>query len=150
VTGTLPEQRKGGLRMRRKMTCALCCTPLLAAGLFAAGCLMDDQMMQQANDDQTARRTAFVIAPRPSSPRPQQEDVLTSTLLSWTPVPGATKYEIHLGVDTRPPLLVTVFRTNYLVRDLPECTVHYWRIVAMNDEGETISSPTETFTTRCD
>jgi len=124
--------------------------PLVAAVAFASGCLMTDAMLVAAGDASAARRSTFSVAPRPGSPRQQAENVPTSVLLSWSPAPGAARYDVYLGLNTDPPLLATVDHTNYLVRDLPACAVHYWRVVAIDDAGNTISSPTQQFTTRCD
>lgn len=136
----------------RPHTCPVAVRVFLGTAMLAlgSGCLFTDAALVAAGDASAARRSTFSIAPRPGSPRQQAENVPTSVLLSWSPVPGATRYDVYLGLNTDPPLLATVNRTNYLVRDLPACAVHFWRVVATDDAGNAVSSPTQQFTTRCD
>ncbi len=86
----------------------------------------------------------------PQRVNPLSEDGLPTTLVSlaWSTVPGATIYDVYFGLDPNPPLVTSVSDSTYTVRDLPACTLHYWRIVARNDT-QSISSPTWKFTTRC-
>ena len=67
----------------------------------------------------------------------------------WTNVAGAVSYDVHLGPDTNPPLVVTVTATSYVVRDLQECSQQYWRVVATNADGQIVSSPVWSFKTTC-
>lgn len=109
------------------------CPPLLAPG--------------DGDANQTGRSAQ--IAPRRISPS-RDEDLPSSTLvLSWTAVPGASAYSVFFGVDSNPPFMVRVRNTSITVRDLPDCTEHYWRVVA--EEGDqNVSSATWTFVTRCE
>ena len=118
----------------------------LGVGLLLAGCLMPGATVDQG---QTAQQTrAFTDAARPLQPR-SDTPANDPLLLSWTAVSGATHYQVYLGIDTNPPLLAVVDRTSLYVRDLPECATHHWRVVAMDDDGNLISSPTWQFETRC-
>lgn len=119
---------------------------LMAAALPGCTFVPTEQVTAGAGTGQTARTT--LTAPRRVTPT-RTEGVATTFLhLTWTAVPGASAYEVHLGPDTNPPLIASVSTTSLLVRDLPECTIHYWRIVALNDE-DAVSSVTWKFETRC-
>lgn len=70
--------------------------------------------------------------------------------LVWTRSPGAVLYEVYFGRDPNPPLAATLKGTSLVVRDLPPCTIHYWRVVAIGPDEIGISSPTWQFETACD
>lgn len=122
----------------------LACVSALAAPMF--GCL---GLSSVENAPDTGNSTSESIAPRRVSPLDDQ-DVSTNILqLTWTPTAGADSYEVHLGIDSNPPLLSETTATTYSVRDLPGCADQYWRIVAKLPDGSTVSSPTWTFKTHC-
>jgi len=117
--------------------------------LLLSGCIIPGVNDEQAGDQGAARRLPTIVAPRAVSPQPDAEDVQTAVLqLFWTATPGATAYDVHLGLDTNPPLVATVTGTSLVLRDLPECSTQYWRVVAVR-EDDAVSSPTWKFTTRC-
>ncbi len=96
------------------------------------------------------RQAPRLVAPRPIRPAVDAEGVQTDfLLLTWTAVPGATQYEVYLGLDLNPPLIATTDTTSLLVSDLPGCATHQWRVVAVRDDGSRVSSATWRFTTRC-
>lgn len=87
-------------------------------------------------------------APRRIAPMMVEDVNATVVQLTWSAVPGATSYTVHFGVDTNPPEIADTTATSYVVRELPACTTHYWRVVATNGD-EFVSSVTWTFKTRC-
>ena len=119
---------------------------LTGAALVAlAGCPVQD--LPQAD---AARQAPRLTAPRPIRPAVDAEDVQTDfLLLTWTAIPGATRYEVYLGLDLNPPRVATTDTTSLLVSDLPGCATHQWRVVAVRDDGSRVSSVTWRFTTRC-
>jgi hypothetical protein len=88
-------------------------------------------------------------APSRLSPRIQDDVMPNLVYLSWTNVADADHYEVYVGPDTNPPLVATVTVNNHVMRDLPECTEHYWRVVAVRGDSR-ISSAVWIFKTRCD
>lgn len=128
------------------------------APFFLCGCVMPQVEEAAAAgggaaDVNTQTRTATVAAasvPRRISPRADAEVSSILANFVWTSVPGAAAYEVHMGVDTNPPLVAVVTDTALLVRDLPECADQYWRVAALDADGaELVSSPTWPFSTRC-
>lgn len=119
-----------------------------AAIACAAGCVTAGEPL--ADDASASSRTSpTLIAPLRVSPRGDLQVYPDFLQLLWTSSPGAVEYQVFLGPDTNPPLLVTVRSNNYTVRDLMGCTKYYWRVVAINDEGESVSTATWSFETRC-
>ncbi|MEP0846793.1 MAG: hypothetical protein HRF50_08225 [Phycisphaerae bacterium] len=123
----------------------LACSVVIAA---AVGCVTAGD--PPADDASASSRTSpTLIAPLRVSPRGDLEVHPDFLQLLWTSSPGATQYQVFLGPDTNPPLLATVRSNNYTVRDLTDCTKYYWRVVAINDDGEAVSTATWSFQTRC-
>lgn len=87
-------------------------------------------------------------APSRLSPRIDDDVMPNLVYLSWTSVSGADRYEVYVGPDTNPPLVATVTVNNHVMRDLPECTEHYWRVVAVRGDSR-VSSAVWIFKTRC-
>lgn len=115
--------------------------------LFACGCVTTDDLQPGPGAD-TARKSPRLTTPLRLDPLAEEDIFPEFVNLRWSAVPGATMYAVYLGIDTNPPLLATVSDTRILVRDLPYCTVHQWRVVALSEE-EAVSSPTWSFKTRC-
>ena len=106
-----------------------------------------------ANDDGQSGNADFPAldgfdAPQRLSPRITDDLQTNLVYLSWTAVTGVESYAVYVGPDTNPPLVATVTVNNYVVRDLPECSRQYWRVVALRGESA-VSSTTWNFTTRC-
>lgn len=121
---------------------------LAAAMVCVAGCVTTGEPL--ADDASASSRTSpTLIAPLRVSPRGDLKVHPDFLQLLWTSSPGATEYQVFLGPDTNPPLLVTVRSNNYTVRDLTDCTKYYWRVVAINAEGESVSTAMWSFETRC-
>ena len=124
-------------------------TVLTASLLVSGGCLIPG--VNDATDDGATdvdARTEIFIAPERLAPRAEEGVPSQFVGLAWTPVPGATEYDLFFGVDPNPPLVATVTTTSLDLIDLPACTTHYWRIVARN-ETQFLSSPTWKFKTVC-
>jgi len=122
---------------------------LAAALVLSGGCVipgLNDIADNAAADAVAGEQT--LLAPQRISPLADENLPNVLVGLAWSNVPGASEYDVYFGLDPNPPLLVTVTGTNYEVRDLPVCTVHYWRVVARSDT-QSVSSPTWTFKTRC-
>lgn len=120
------------------------CTFLTCTGtLLLAGCLP-----QGATPDVDTGNSALK-APRRVAPAADAGVRLDNLRLSWIGSAAATEYQVYLGVDPNPPLLTTVTTTSYVVRDLPECSTIYWRVVAVGVDS-TVSGPTWRFETKCD
>lgn len=129
--------------------CAAGVSCLTVTAAMLAGCTNFVINPDDGTNGQDARQApAKLIAPLRVSPQPNREASTSLELFSWTPVAGATKYELHVGPDTNPPAIVTTTETTYTIRDLPACTTHYWRVVAISDT-ESVSSAIWTFKTRC-
>lgn len=126
------RMRSAGLIFCGWLTAAMC-------GCLAPGVAQED--VGGAGD-------SAMKAPRRLSPTTDTNVRLDNVRLSWIESPGATQYQIYLGVDTNPPLLTTVTGNAYIVRDLPACSNIYWRVVAVG-ATETVSSPTWKFATQC-
>lgn len=122
----------------------------LAGLALVAGCIIPGINDENA-DVSTARGSAEFGSLAPRRITPTQEDGVPANVvqLSWTGVAGAVQYSVFLGPDTNPPLLVTVSDRSYVVRYLSECTTHYWRVVATDADGNSVSSPVWRFTTQC-
>jgi hypothetical protein len=120
--------------------------------LLAGGCVQPGQALDpNATTDGQATQNASLRAPRLISPGADAERVAPNLVqLVWSATPGATAYEVYLGPDTNPPLLVRVPGTSYLLRDLPTCMRQYWRVLAVDADGPIVSSTIGTFETRCD
>ncbi len=102
------------------------------------------------SDNDAARQAPRLVVPRPIRPAVDAEDVQQDfLLLTWTAVPGATRYEVYLGLDLNPPLIAVTDSTSLLVNDLPGCAKHQWRVVAVREDDSRVSSATWRFTTRC-
>lgn len=122
------------------------CAVATAAG--TAGCLFGPDAADDGSGREAAPR-ARLGAPVLFAPSANAENVSASLVLfSWSRVPGAVEYELYAGPDSNPPLIVTTDQTTYQLVDLPTCTAHYWRVVAVG-ETERTSSPVWRFTTRC-
>lgn len=119
----------------------------LVTAILAGGCLFG-----AAEDDGTGSSEPPPLdgfdAPSRLSPRIQDDVMPNLVYLSWTNVSSADYYEVYVGPDTNPPLVATVTVNNHVMRDLPECTDHYWRVVAVRDDSK-VSSAVWTFKTRC-
>ena len=124
-------------------------TVLAASLLLSGGCVIpgiNDVTAGGGTDEGV--ETELFIAPERLAPL-AEEDVPSGFIgLAWTPVPGATEYDLFFGVDPNPPLVATVVAPGHDLIDLPECTTHYWRVVARN-ETQALSSPTWKFKTAC-
>ena len=132
----------------------------LLASFFAAGLLISalaggcPVVTTGANLNQnTAARTTGnleLLAPRRVFPIAETNIPTQFVRLQWSIVPGATAYEVHVGVDTNPPLVAIVNLSDFTIRELPACTRNYWRIVALKDDQPLISSATYVLETHCD
>lgn len=134
--------------MSRRSVCRMI-APLVLAGMCSilpGGCPLG-----QPGDDlaAAARGQSNFQGPRLNSPRQSDNVYETNVRLSWTFVSGATAYDVYFGVDTNPPLMVTTTETSVVLREVPRCTEHYWRVVARGDETQAASSATWRFRTRC-
>lgn len=68
--------------------------------------------------------------------------------LRWNPSNGADSYKIYFGTTATPPLLQSgVLSTFYVTGILAASTQYYWRIGAVNADGETLG-PIWSFTTQ--
>jgi hypothetical protein len=121
-------------------------TVLSALLLLSGGCLIPG--VNDATDNGATDEAAIFVAPARLAPL-AEEDVPNGFVgLAWTPVPGATEYDVFFGVDPNPPLVATVTAPGHDLIDLPACTTHYWRVV-VRSETQSLSSPTWTFKTIC-
>ncbi len=124
-------------------------TVLTASLLLSGGCLIpgiNDATGNGGTDG--AAETEIFIAPQRLAPLAEENVPSGFIGLAWTAVPGATEYDVFFGVDPNPPLVATVIAAGHDLIDLPECTTHYWRVVARN-ETQVLSSPTWKFKTVC-
>jgi hypothetical protein len=92
----------------------------------------------------------------PSNPSPEdgETNVGVSVALSWTggdPDNDPVTYDIYLGVTTVPEQVVSnQTGTTYDPGTLEFNTTHYWRIVAWDDLGQSISGPLWSFSTKAE
>ena len=138
--------------MRSKMSTRVVAALLGAATLWLSGCLFGP-FSPPANttgaSSASQTRGLNQVALRQVSPLNSQDVFPDFVQLAWTAVPGATSYDVYLGLDGTAPLVANVKDTTYQARDLLPCTAHFWRIVAMNDNGDFVSGPFWSFKTRC-
>lgn len=69
--------------------------------------------------------------------------------LAWPPVPGATRYRLHLGTDPSPAALVETAALFHKLDLLLAATPYYWKVVALTPEGE-VEVAASAFVTRPD
>ncbi|MEO0051364.1 MAG: YncE family protein [candidate division WOR-3 bacterium] len=100
----------------------------------------------------TAKANNFPFIP--SNPTPDSGAVgqFVRLTLSWSggdPDPGDTVfYDIYLGTTTPPPLLIQNHnQTSYTPHRLKYDSTYYWRIVARDQRGATVSGPIWQFRT---
>jgi hypothetical protein len=89
---------------------------------------------------------------RPAAPaNPTPIDTAQTPLsfdASWSVDPNAESYDVYLGTSSEPPLIKRgVVGSVVRIQGLAPNTIYYWRVVARNAAGETLSG-TWTFTTR--
>jgi hypothetical protein len=85
---------------------------------------------------------------QPSLPTPgdQTSGVKINVQLGWSPVEGATRYDVYLGPDQNPALHGASTTTKYTLPTLGYSTRYYWRVEAVIGAAR-MSSRTWTFTT---
>jgi hypothetical protein len=139
--------------MRASINRAPWSAPLIAcAALLLGGCPITPsgtgaQVPDTAQDaEDVAGTLAAPLRVLPLEGAVENENLV---ILSWTTVAGADEYDIFLGPDSNPPLIGSVTDTVFLVRDLPPCTDHYWRVAAISGD-RVISTAVFRFSTRCD
>lgn len=89
----------------------------------------------------------------PTSPSPSNgaTNVSMSTALAWaknTLDIDIASYDVYFGTALTPPLVATVTQLSYQPAYLSPSTPYYWRIVIRDNDGNTTSGPTWSFTTR--
>ncbi len=91
-----------------------------------------------------------VLPTAPANPIPVDNatNINPVTTLRWTADENTDRYNVYLGTDINPPLVSTE-STNRYQADLAPSTIYYWRVVGINDNGET-SSEQWSFTTSVD
>ena len=91
--------------------------------------------------------------PIPQFPRPAsgQEGLSLTTSLEWGPEPDACNplsYNVYLGVTADPPFIGQVSGEPALeVTDLDPLRTYYWRVEAIDRQGDVVRSPVWRFTT---
>jgi hypothetical protein len=86
----------------------------------------------------------------PSSPSPANgaTGISTSPSLSWTGA-NASSYQVFFGTASNPPLVTTTTSATYSPAPLSNNTTYYWKIVAMNNCGNSATGGVWSFTTAC-
>jgi hypothetical protein len=90
-------------------------------------------------------------APGQPTPAPGSSGVTIFIELEWTTNESGLTYDIYLGTENPPPLVVvnqsgTRYRPNRLLLN----TTYYWQVVAYNSEQQSNQSPVWSFTTSGD
>ncbi len=68
--------------------------------------------------------------------------------VSWSPVEGATSYDVYFGAGSIPGIVTSnVASTSYSTGALLASTTYYWKVVAINTCGESVSVINWSFTT---
>ncbi len=89
-----------------------------------------------------------------SNPIPQDltSGISRTPIMSWyaSDIDGnLSEYDIYLGTTPSPPLVASGLPSaNYFSPQLAANTLHYWRVVARDEQGLETSGPTWTFATR--
>ncbi|HEY1754004.1 MAG TPA: hypothetical protein VGG72_01315 [Bryobacteraceae bacterium] len=94
----------------------------------------------------TAISPPALSAPALISPANGSVGVLPTPTLKWSPVVGATSYDVYFGTSATPSFVTNTTLTSYSTGALSAATTYYWNIVARNGTG-TSPSATWSFTT---
>ena len=89
-----------------------------------------------------AQNGLLVLTPADGSP-----GIVTSPILTWTSVSGATSYDVYFGTSSPPPLAGNVTCAKYNPPPLADGTVYYWKIVPKGSSG-LMPSAVQSFTTQ--
>jgi len=77
----------------------------------------------------------------------------TTMTLTWSvsvdPKGGTVYYDVYMGTTETPPVIaMDLTSTSYQVVDLENETTYYWRVVAKNEVGDSVSSQISSLTTK--
>ncbi len=128
-----------------------------AGSIMATDCAFQDVPMRGVTSHfnaDTSCECAGNSAPSvASSPNPQDmtSGISRTPIISWyaSDIDGnLSDYDLYIGTTPNPPLVASglPFAT-YFAPLLPANTLHYWRVVARDDQGLETPGPTWTFTT---
>lgn len=94
---------------------------------------------------------ALPPVPQFAAPTDGQGDVALSVKLAWGPPPdpcNPLRYDVYLGLSNPPPLLGRAIGEPVLeVSDLLPLRTYYWRVVAVDQQGDRVEGPLWHFTT---
>lgn len=91
------------------------------------------------------------IPEKPENPAPDSSsiDVIEFIELSWTHSDPSAVFDVYLGTDTLPQLVgYHLTELSFDPSDLEYLTKYYWRVVAINSNGNAVSSNLWDFTSR--
>jgi chitodextrinase len=108
----------------------------------AAGNISEPSNMVTATTD-----AMDVLPDAVSNPSPADNEVgvTISSFLNWETGNNIDSFKVYLGTDNDPPLVSTQTMNSYQ-ETLSPFTTYFWKVVSVNDNGET-SSPIWSFTT---
>ena len=95
---------------------------------------------------------SFTVASSPGSgpallsPANGATGVATTTVMSWSAVPGAVGYDLYVGTTSNPGKIGSLTGTSVTVRGFRAGTVYYWKVVARTGSGS-VSSAVASFRT---
>jgi subtilisin family serine protease len=86
--------------------------------------------------------TQGILPAVPENPTPVDgaTEIETSTDLDWDDCPGATSYDVYLGISSPPVMVDNVSISRYVPGTLDPNTQYFWKIVAINPHGQTPGS----------
>ena len=124
-------------------------TPTTAARIEST---TTQSVQQSTPTTQSSAVTVGLMVRLPAAPSNQTPIDTALTPLSfdasWSADPNAQSYDVYLGTSSEPPLIKRgVIGSLVKIQGLAPNTTYYWRVVARNAAGETLSG-TWTFTTR--
>ncbi|MCL4843373.1 MAG: DUF4091 domain-containing protein [Bryobacteraceae bacterium] len=114
-------------------------------GSLSAGTVYYWKVVARNGDGQTSSPVwsfATLAAPAPPqlrSPGNGSSLAANSTILDWQAASGATSYDVYLGTQNPPPFLRNQTTLQYSTGILSNGVTYFWRVVAKNAAGSTMS-----------
>jgi hypothetical protein len=90
---------------------------------------------------------SYLAGPLVLYPADQATGIVTDPTMMWTPLAGATSYDVYLGTSNPPPFAGNSTSTSYSAQGLAANTTYYWQVVPKGASGLTPSA-VQSFTTQ--